>query len=121
MSDLGAGNAIIIVIQLTFAGIIVMLLDELLTKGYGVGTSAISLFIAINMCETILWKSFSPLSQKSEFMPEEYEGCIISLFHSLIVHPDKLAAIQNAFYRNRLPNLNSLIATILIFLVVIYF
>jgi protein transport protein SEC61 subunit alpha len=39
-----------------------MLLDELLTKGYGVGSSAISLFIAINMCENILWKSFSPLS-----------------------------------------------------------
>lgn len=62
LSELGAGNAIIIIIQLTFAGVIVGLLDELLTKGYGVGNSAISLFIAINMCENILWKSLSPLS-----------------------------------------------------------
>lgn len=76
-----------------------MLLDELLTKGYGVGNSAISLFIAINMCETILWKSFSPMSLKSDFMPYEYEGSIIALFHSLITHNDKFAAIKHSFYR----------------------
>lgn len=97
------------------------MLDELLSKGYGVGNSAISLFIAINMCENILWKSFSPLSFPSQFMEFEYEGSIINLFHSLVVHPDKFAAIRNAFYRSRFPNINSLIATILIFLVVIYF
>ena len=41
------------------AGIIVLLLDELLQKGYGLG-SGISLFIATNICETIIWKAFSP-------------------------------------------------------------
>ena len=41
------------------AGIIVILLDELLTKGYGLG-SGISLFIATNQCESIIWKAFSP-------------------------------------------------------------
>jgi preprotein translocase subunit SecY len=45
--------------QLFFAGMIVLLLDELLQKGYGLG-SGISLFIATNICETIVWKSFSP-------------------------------------------------------------
>ena len=45
--DLGAGNAILIIMQLFMAGIIVILLDELLTKGYGLG-SGISLFIATN-------------------------------------------------------------------------
>ena len=38
---------------------LVICLDELLQKGYGLG-SAISLFIATNVCETIIWKSFSP-------------------------------------------------------------
>lgn len=38
---------------------IVLLLDELLQKGYGLG-SGISLFIATNICETIVWKAFSP-------------------------------------------------------------
>lgn len=41
------------------AGLIVLLLDELLQKGYGLG-SGISLFIATNICETIVWKAFSP-------------------------------------------------------------
>lgn len=46
--DLGAGNAILIIVQLFFAGIIVICLDELLQKGYGLG-SGISLFIATNI------------------------------------------------------------------------
>lgn len=45
--------------QLFVAGIVVLLLDELLQKGYGLG-SGISLFIATNICETIVWKAFSP-------------------------------------------------------------
>jgi protein transport protein SEC61 subunit alpha len=57
--DLGAGICLLIVIQLFIAGLIVLLLDELLQKGYGLG-SGISLFIATNICETIVWKAFSP-------------------------------------------------------------
>ena len=51
--ELGAGNAILIILQLFVAGIIVIILDELLQKGYGLG-SGISLFIATNICETIV-------------------------------------------------------------------
>lgn len=57
--ELGAVNAILIIMQLFFAGIIVICLDELLQKGYGMG-SGISLFIATNICEQIIWKAFSP-------------------------------------------------------------
>ncbi len=48
-----------VLLQLFVAGMIVLLLDELLQKGYGLG-SGISLFIATNICETIVWKAFSP-------------------------------------------------------------
>ena len=48
-----------VLLQLFVAGIVVLLLDELLQKGYGLG-SGISLFIATNICETIVWKAFSP-------------------------------------------------------------
>ena len=48
-----SGNAILIILQLFVAGIIVIILDELLQKGYGLG-SGISLFIATNICETIV-------------------------------------------------------------------
>ena len=58
-SEIGAGVCLLIIIQLFVAGLIVLLLDELLQKGYGLG-SGISLFIATNICETIVWKAFSP-------------------------------------------------------------
>lgn len=46
---------------------------------------------------------------------------MVALIHSLLTKEDKMAAFQNAFYRAHLPNINQLIATVLIFLVVIYF
>ena len=61
LSNLGAINAYLIIIQLVVAGIIVLLLDETLQKGYGIG-SGISLFIAVNICENIIWKAFSPFT-----------------------------------------------------------
>jgi protein transport protein SEC61 subunit alpha len=57
--EIGAGISLILIIQLCFAALLTMLLDELLQKGYGLG-SGISLFIATNICETIVWKAFSP-------------------------------------------------------------
>ena len=41
--------------QLLVAGVLVLLLDEMLNNGWGLG-SAISLFIATNICENIIWK-----------------------------------------------------------------
>ncbi len=63
-SDLGAGVCVLLVVQLVVAGLIVILLDELLQKGYGLG-SGISLFIATNICESIIWKAFSPTTHSS--------------------------------------------------------
>eukprot|EP00919_Chromeraceae_sp_WS-2016_P050165 GHVR01118987.1.p1 GENE.GHVR01118987.1~~GHVR01118987.1.p1 ORF type:complete len:118 (+),score=7.34 GHVR01118987.1:296-649(+) len=64
LSAIGAGNAILIVVQLTFAAFVTILLDDMMSKGYGIGNSGTSLFIAINMAETVLWSCFSPLSFK---------------------------------------------------------
>ena len=119
VEKIGAGNAILIILQLTFAGVIIMMLDEMLEKGYGIG-SGISLFIATNICETIVWKAFSPITTRTE-SGTEYEGAVVSLFHLLITRSDKISALQQAFYRSQLPNLNSLLATVLVFLIVIYF
>merc|ERR1712222_19669 len=63
---IGFVSAVLLITQLTLASVLVMLLDEMLSKGYGVG-SAISLFIATNACEDILWKSFSPQSINGEY------------------------------------------------------
>ena len=57
--DIGAGVCLLLIIQLVAAALIVIPLDELLQKGYGLGYG-ISLFIATNICESIVWKAFSP-------------------------------------------------------------
>jgi protein transport protein SEC61 subunit alpha len=104
--------------QLFIAGIIVILLDELLQKGYGLG-SGISLFIATNICETIIWKAFSPTTINTGRGPE-FEGAVIALFHLLLTRNDKARALKEAFYRSSLPNITNLMATIAVFAIVIY-
>ncbi|VDM67138.1 unnamed protein product [Strongylus vulgaris] len=131
-SEIGAGICLLIVVQLVIAGLIVLLLDELLQKGYGLG-SGISLFIATNICETIVWKAFSPATMNTG-RGTEFEGAVIALFHLLATRTDKLfesprkvlplsqvRALREAFYRNNLPNLMNLMATFVVFGVVIYF
>jgi len=100
------------------AGLIVVLLDELLQKGYGLG-SGISLFIATNICESIVWKAFSPTTINTGRGPE-FEGAVIALFHLLITWPNKQLALREAFYRQNLPNIMNLIATVVVFAAVIY-
>ena len=88
-------------------------------KGYGLG-SGISLFIATNICETIVWKAFSPTTINTG-NGTEFEGAVIALFHMLITRNDKVRALKTAFYRQNLPNITNLLATVLVFVVVIYF
>ena len=64
LEQVGLVNAALIILQLTASGFIVILLDEMLQKGYGMG-SGVSLFIAVNICENIMWKSLSPITLKS--------------------------------------------------------
>ncbi|GMI07855.1 hypothetical protein TrLO_g11591 [Triparma laevis f. longispina] len=119
LGTLGAGNALLIIVQLIFAGLIVIILDELLQKGYGLG-SGISLFIATNICENIIWKAFSPTTINTG-KGTEFEGAVIAFFHLMITRNNKASAFWEALYRQNLPNLTNLAATLLIFTVVIYF
>lgn len=48
VSQLGTGNVLFILVQLCSAAILVLCIDELLQKGYGLG-SGISLFMATNI------------------------------------------------------------------------
>jgi preprotein translocase SecY subunit len=56
---LPSGTALIIFLQLLTTGVIVMLLDELVQKGWGLG-SGISLFIMAGVAQQIFWQCFSP-------------------------------------------------------------
>lgn len=119
LSSLGAGNAVLIVVQLFIAGVIVLLLDELMQKGYGLG-NGISLFIATNTCESIIWKALSPTTINTG-RGTEFEGALIAFFHMMVTRTNKVRALQEALFRSNLPNLMNLSATVVVFLVVIYF
>jgi preprotein translocase subunit SecY len=56
---LAGPTTIVIFLQLLGAGVIVILLDELVQKGWGLG-SGISLFIMAGVAQAILWQSFNP-------------------------------------------------------------
>lgn len=70
--------------------------------------------------ENIIWKAFSPTTINSG-RGAEFEGAVIALFHLLITRSDKVRALKEAFYRQNLPNVTNLLATVLVFLIVIYF
>ena len=55
------------------------------------------------------------------FAGTEFEGAVIALFHLLATRQDKVRGLREAVYRQNLPNLMNLIATILVFAIVIYF
>lgn len=117
--EIGAGICLLLVLQLTMAGLLVILLDELLQKGYGLG-SGISLFIATNICETIMWQAFAPTTINTG-RGTEFHGAVLAFFHLLMTRSDKVRALREAFFRPYAANLTSLLATVAVFAIVIYF
>ncbi|KAM7277582.1 hypothetical protein ACFE04_004716 [Oxalis oulophora] len=114
--QLPALNQTLLIFQLCFPTFIFMFLDELLRNGYGFG-SGLFLFMAFTVCQDMFWKTFSPVKINNT---AEYEGALVALFHQLITRTDKLSALRDTFFRQNLPNMTNLLATLLIILVVIY-
>ena len=58
-TTLPGSTTIVIFMQLLASGVIVILMDELVQKGWGLG-SGISLFIMAGVAQNILWQTFNP-------------------------------------------------------------
>jgi len=110
---LGGFRCVIIMAQLVAGGIIVVLLDDALQRGYGLA-SAVSLFIAANSCERIVWEAFSPLKVNGE-----YQGAILHLLAALF-SPNKLHSLFRAFFRQEGSNVLNVISTVLMFALIVY-
>jgi len=105
---------IVVLLQLVGAGLIVLLLDELLQKGWGLG-SGISLFIAAGVASSIWWDSMAPMGPMSD---GHYLGAVIAFSQSLLGKTD----IRSIFTRQQgLPDMVAFITTIGVFLIIIYF
>lgn len=118
-SELGIINCVLIVAQLFFAGLLVMLIDSMLSNGWGLG-SAISLFISTNICEGIMWKALAPFTFDQGAGPQ-FEGALINAFQLFLTRTNKTKALKEAFYRTGMPNMMQLLATVAVFFMVVYF
>lgn len=98
--------AIIVFLQLLGAGMIVLLLDELVQKGWGFG-SGISLFIVAGVAQQVFWQCFSPGT-----------GLFVGSLSTALANNELTSWI---FGRGAYPSLIGFIATIATFLVIIYF
>lgn len=106
------------VLQLFFAGVILILIDEVLDKDYGIGPG-VPYFTALHVAQTIFWNCFS-LQSIDYGRGSEYTGCVIALFHYLWVRKSWKAALVEAFFRQHLPNLMQFYATLFTFFVSVY-
>jgi preprotein translocase SecY subunit len=98
--------AIIVFLQLLAAGMIVLLSDELVQKGWGFG-SGISLFIMAGVAQQILWQCFSPGT-----------GLFVGSLSIVLAGTEPITSW--IFGMGAYPSLIGFIATIAAFLVIIY-
>ncbi len=105
-------TAVIVFLQLLAAGLIVMLLDELIQKGWGFG-SGISLFIMAGVAQQIFWECFNPSPPVDEY--GSY-GIFIVLAQTVMSGKP----VTGLLLRGNYPSIVGLLATIAAFLVIIY-
>jgi preprotein translocase SecY subunit len=113
-------TSLIIFVQLLFAGVVLMLLDEMMQKGWGIG-SGISLFILAGVAQRIMWDSFGITPNMAD---GKTYGAFIALGQTLFGGE----SLANAFFRydladgslTTLPTMLGLITTIVVFIIVIY-
>jgi preprotein translocase SecY subunit len=96
--------------QLIGASIVVMFLDELIQKGWGLG-SGISLFIMAGVAQGILWSIFSPLPAQ--------DGPVGII--PFIIDSATQGDLANTIFRSgQLPSIFGLIVTALVLLALVY-
>ncbi|KAL0206177.1 hypothetical protein P9112_001484 [Eukaryota sp. TZLM1-RC] len=125
VSELGMFNASLIVLQLLLSGVVVILWDDMLSKNYCVTTQGVSLFIASNICEQIVWTALSPITAPSQAIPgsTEFEGALLQFVGNAIKkgpHASRLSAIRYALFRRGMPNVTTLVNTAALFYLVLY-
>ena len=117
---IGIQRAVFIFIQLLVAGIVIILLDELLQKGWGLG-SGVSLFIAAGVAGQIFWNSFSFIATPA---PPDGDGLprgIVIAFFTAIFDNNPNTNVGDLFLRQQLPSLLGIITTVGIVFLVIWF
>ena len=112
--DINRTQSILIFAQLLAAGLILMMLDELVQKGWGIG-SGISLFIVAGITQNIWWMSFSIAPSPYDALGRAY-GAIIAFVQSIT----RGLPIQDWLYRANSPDMIGFLTTLAVFAFVVY-
>jgi protein transport protein SEC61 subunit alpha len=117
LGALSPNQEVVIFVQLFIASIMVLLLDEMIQKGWGIG-SGVSLFILAGVCQTVMWYTFSPQTLRVSATSTAttifgFVPALISAFFTKTL-PDIL--IRNFRY----PSLLTFVLTLVMILVLVY-
>ncbi|MFB6470844.1 MAG: preprotein translocase subunit SecY [Vulcanisaeta sp. AZ3] len=107
----------LIVIQLFIATLIIVLMDDMISKGWGLG-SGIALFILVAILMRMFAEAFSPFTPPGSVIPfGVIPALAASIYHALAGH---LSYLMSILYNVSEPSLTGLIATIALALIVLY-
>ena len=109
----------VIIGQLMAASIIIMFLDELIQKGWGLG-SGISIFIMGGVAQQILWSLFSPLAGGDGASVGVVPMIIQALQSDIQLGMIGLSLSETFFRSNQLPSIFGLCLTAGVLLILVY-
>jgi protein transport protein SEC61 subunit alpha len=112
---LTANQELVIFVQLVVATAIVLLLDEMIQKGWGLG-SGVSLFILAGVCQTVVWYTFSPIPFEVATGVTQIFGFIPGTISQFFAGNVGSMLIRENFY----PSVMTFSLTIVMILVLIY-
>jgi preprotein translocase SecY subunit len=112
---ISAQSSVLVFTQLLIAGLILMLLDEMLQKGWGFG-SGISLFILAGVAQTVVWDTFAATPTFLHVDRKSW-GAIIALVQTALSGQPLISVLVR---EAQLPSILGLITTIVVFFIVIY-
>ncbi len=107
--------SVLVFIQLMTAGLVLMLMDEMIQKGWGFG-SGISLFILAGVAQNVIWDSFA-ITPPYLHQDNKSYGAIVATIQTALGDMD----FSKVFIREaNLPGLLGFLTTVAVFIIVIY-
>jgi len=105
--------SVLVFIQLMIAGLVLMMMDEMIQKGWGFG-SGISLFILAGVAQSVVWESLAVTPAVGD--GKSY-GAIVALIQTALGGQ----ALNSVLFREgNLPGIVGFFTTVAVFLIVIY-
>ncbi|MEM0363790.1 MAG: preprotein translocase subunit SecY [Sulfolobaceae archaeon] len=107
----------LVTVQLIVATFLILLLDEMIQKGWGLG-SGVSLFILAGVAKIMFWDMFGIANVSSQNLPIGFFPALIS---AILSHGDILNLIVNTSVKTPFqPDLIGLVTTIALIIITIY-